>query len=248
MSDFIIFRLGGEFEPVLPEDPTHEEKPIRPNFDFILELTNQLAGPYKGLNPQDRILSPQVLRLVFGLTRADPSILKEQRLVDYQREQRIEIVLLPLQRPLSEPRFRGADVAVFDLDSTLIQQEIIDELADTIGKKIDVAAITERAMRGELDFEASLRARVKLLEGVKADVWDTLKTRIRFAEGARQLCRALKRMGTKMAVYSGGFQPIADWVKEELGLDEAVANQVSETLCMPHYASFLVPPPSGPYS
>lgn len=81
-------------------------------------------------------------------------------------------------------------------------------------------------MNGELDFSASLEARVKLLRGVPADVFEHLKSRITIAPGARDLCRALKRLGLKLAVLSGGFQPLADWLAGELGLDYAVANHV----------------------
>lgn len=82
-------------------------------------------------------------------------------------------------------------------------------------------------MNGELDFSESLKARVKLLAGVHEDVFEKLKSVITIAPGARELCRALKRLGYKTAVLSGGFQPLAEWLKGELGLDYAVANHVS---------------------
>lgn len=85
-------------------------------------------------------------------------------------------------------------------------------------------------MAGELDFAASLTERVALLKGVRADVWQELKGKVTFARGARELCRALKRVGVKMAVLSGGFQPMAEWVKGELGLDWAYANHVRRML------------------
>lgn len=81
-------------------------------------------------------------------------------------------------------------------------------------------------MNGELDFSESLKERVTLLKGVPADVFDKLKSTITIAPGARELCRALKRLGFKMAVLSGGFQPLADWLAGELGLDYAYANHV----------------------
>ncbi|KAF3912714.1 hypothetical protein ABW21_db0207888 [Orbilia brochopaga] len=128
-------------------------------------------------------------------------------------------------------------LVVFDMDSTLIAQEVIDEVAAFVGKKEKVAEdimiqeITESAMRGEIDFEESLRARCALLGGVPADVFEILKTNgtITFTPGARELCKALKRMGCKLAVLSGGFQPLADWVKQQLGLDYAFANQLEVT-------------------
>ena len=83
-------------------------------------------------------------------------------------------------------------------------------------------------MNGELDFSASLKERVGLLKGVPADVFEKLKSTITIAPGARELCRALKRLGFKMAVLSGGFQPLAEWLAGELGLDYAFANHVSD--------------------
>jgi len=128
---------------------------------------------------------------------------------------------------------RAPGLIVFDMDSTLIQQEVIDELARTIGLYEKVAAITEAAMRGEApytDFSASLRARVALLKGVETSIWQRLREEIiRFTPGARELVRVLKMMGWKTAVLSGGFTPLALWVKEELGLDYAEANFLVES-------------------
>jgi phosphoserine phosphatase len=81
-------------------------------------------------------------------------------------------------------------------------------------------------MNGELDFVASLRARVSLLKGVPADVFEKLKSIITISPGAYEVCRALKRLGFKIAVLSGGFQPLAEWLASELGLDYAFANHV----------------------
>lgn len=85
-------------------------------------------------------------------------------------------------------------------------------------------------MNGELDFAASLKERVGLLKGVPADVFDKLKSVITIAKGARELCRALKALGFKTAVLSGGFQPLAEWLAGQLGLDYAVANHVSRPI------------------
>lgn len=118
-------------------------------------------------------------------------------------------------------------LAVFDMDSTLIQQEVIDELARKVGKYEQVSAVTEAAMRGELDFEASLRARVQHLKGVPVSIWDELKADIiSFTPGARKLTKVLGHFGWKMAVLSGGFMPLAVWVQAELKLDYAYANQL----------------------
>ena len=86
-------------------------------------------------------------------------------------------------------------------------------------------------MNGELDFAASLKERVKLLKGVPADVFEKLKSIITFSPGARELCKALKALGFKLAVLSGGFQPLTEWLANEFGIDYAFANHVRDTFC-----------------
>ncbi|KAK0942789.1 Phosphoserine phosphatase [Friedmanniomyces endolithicus] len=123
-------------------------------------------------------------------------------------------------------------LAVFDMDSTLIRQEVIDELARAVGKYDQVSAITDAAMRGEApytDFETSLKARVALLKGVPSSIWEELKEgTITFTPGGAELVRVLRALGWKTAVLSGGFLPLATWVQGTLGLDYAFANQVVE--------------------
>ncbi|GEQ67111.1 hypothetical protein JCM33374_g774 [Metschnikowia sp. JCM 33374] len=114
---------------------------------------------------------------------------------------------------------------IFDMDSTLIYQEVIELIAAYANIEDKVAEITERAMNGELDFNESLRERVLLLKGIDAStLWDELKEKIRITKGARELCKALKKLGVVMGVCSGGFIPLASYVKEQLGLDYAFAN------------------------
>ena len=114
------------------------------------------------------------------------------------------------------------------MDSTLIDQEVIDELARSIGLTPAVSAITARAMNGEIDFATSLHERVGLLKGVRADVWESLRTdgSITIARGARELISGLKAMGVVTAVVSGGFTPMAEWLQAQLGLDYAFANHL----------------------
>ncbi|KAJ2629122.1 Phosphoserine phosphatase [Coemansia sp. RSA 1290] len=121
---------------------------------------------------------------------------------------------------------RQKRLVVFDMDSTLIQQEVIDEIARATGIEEQVAAITERAMQGEIDFKESLAARVALLKGTPVSALEDVKRQLVFTEGAHYLCRALKSAGFKLAVISGGFLPLARYVKSELGLDYAFANQL----------------------
>jgi phosphoserine phosphatase len=139
----------------------------------------------------------------------------------FEREWNVELVF-----QLHNVHRRYKRLAVFDMDSTLIQQEVIDEIAALIGVQDKVSAITAAAMNGELDFEASLRARCKLLKGVPATVFETLRSRITLNEGVADLIRALKRLGFKTAVLSGGFTPLTSWVAQNLGMDYAHANHL----------------------
>lgn len=117
-------------------------------------------------------------------------------------------------------------LAVFDMDSTLIQQEVIDEVARHIGVEAQVSAITAAAMNGELDFEQSLRRRCALLKGVPVEVWENIRKLITPTPGAVELVKALKRLGYKTAVLSGGFTPVTGWFAQQLGLDYAFANHL----------------------
>eukprot|EP00930_Biecheleria_cincta_P032284 TRINITY_DN22403_c0_g2_i1.p1 TRINITY_DN22403_c0_g2~~TRINITY_DN22403_c0_g2_i1.p1 ORF type:complete len:838 (-),score=190.58 TRINITY_DN22403_c0_g2_i1:105-2618(-) len=123
-------------------------------------------------------------------------------------------------------------LVIFDMDSTLIQQEVIDELAKIAGVEAQVKELTEAAMRGELDFFGSLKSRVALLKGHNAEeLFAKVKANLIFTPGAKKLCSTLRRLGYKTAVISGGFLPVAQEVQKYLGLDYAFANtlEVEET-------------------
>lgn len=121
---------------------------------------------------------------------------------------------------------RYPQLVVFDMDSTLIEQEVIDLLAASINVQDAVSAITTRAMNGELDFSSSFRERVKLLQGVDASIFEQLQSVITPTKGARDLIRALKRIGCKTAVLSGGFIPLTQYLATNLGIDHAYANSL----------------------
>jgi phosphoserine phosphatase len=121
-------------------------------------------------------------------------------------------------------RGRGTHLVVMDVDSTLIQDEVIELIARHAGCEDQVRAITERAMRGELDFAQSLHERVALLAGVDAAVLDEVRHVVRITPGARTMVRTLKRLGFRIAVVSGGFSAVVDPLAEELGIDHARAN------------------------
>ncbi|KLI63794.1 phosphoserine phosphatase SerB [Aurantiacibacter marinus] len=119
------------------------------------------------------------------------------------------------------------EVFVSDMDSTMIGQECIDELADFAGLKDQVAGITERAMQGELDFETALRERVGLLAGLGEDaITQCLAERIRLTTGARSLVATLKSRGCRTVLVTGGFHHFADSVAEQLGFERVVGNRL----------------------
>jgi phosphoserine phosphatase len=119
---------------------------------------------------------------------------------------------------------RAMRLIVMDVDSTLIQDEVIDLLADRAGCAEAVAKVTESAMRGELDFAASLRERAALLAGLDAAVLDEVRASLRLTPGARTLVRTLKRLGFKCGVVSGGFTAVIRPLADELGIDYVAAN------------------------
>ncbi|KJV39685.1 phosphoserine phosphatase SerB [Acinetobacter brisouii] len=119
---------------------------------------------------------------------------------------------------------RNRRLVCFDMDSTLIEQEVIDELAREAGIGAQVAEITERAMQGELDFQQSFRARVALLKGLDASVLPKIAERLTITEGAERLISTLKLLGYRTAILSGGFQYFAEYLQKKLGIDEVHAN------------------------
>lgn len=126
-------------------------------------------------------------------------------------------------QPAAAPRQKRLLLA--DMDSTMIQQECIDELADFAGLKAEIAAITERAMQGELDFPAALRARVAALKGLGADAIDRcLAERIHLTPGASTLIATMKATGARTVLVSGGFTAFTGRIAGRLGFDRNVAN------------------------
>ena len=129
---------------------------------------------------------------------------------------------------ISREPFRIPDLFVSDMDSTMIGQECIDELADFAGLKPQIAAITERAMQGELDFASALNERVGLLAGLdEGAIGQCLAERIRPLPGARALVATLKHRGCKTVLVTGGFHHFADPVAEEIGFERVVGNRLA---------------------
>jgi phosphoserine phosphatase len=135
------------------------------------------------------------------------------------------LYLQGIQAPLSLPSFK---LIAFDMDSTLINIECIDEIADAVGRKTQVAAITEAAMRGEItDFRDSLQQRLALLQGVTvADMERVYTERLQLNPGAAHLVGACQQAGLKVMLVSGGFTFFANRVKARLGIDFARSNEL----------------------
>jgi phosphoserine phosphatase len=121
---------------------------------------------------------------------------------------------------------RGQHLVVMDVDSTVIQNEVIDLLAQEAGVLSEVANITERAMSGELDFAASLRERVALLKGLPVTALEKVRGQITLTPGARTLCRTLKTLGYRVCLVSGGFVEVISPLADELGIDRLRANRL----------------------
>lgn len=167
---------------------------------------------------------PRVVELIFS-PAPDPAYLtledlrRHELIYRFEREWNVDVIFQTDTVIRRYPR-----LVVFDMDSTLIEQEVIDLIASDIGVEAQVSAITARAMNGELDFEASLRQRCALLKGIDASIFTRLRSVITPTKGAKELIRSLKKMGVKTAVCSGGFIPLTQFLADTLELDYAYAN------------------------
>jgi len=121
---------------------------------------------------------------------------------------------------------RNRRLVVFDMDSTLIEAEVIDELALAAGVGDEVSAITDSAMRGELDFSDSFRRRVALLKGLDEKALAEVASGLKISEGAEHLVATLRKLGYKTAILSGGFTYFAEFLKQKLGIDHVYANEL----------------------
>ena len=142
---------------------------------------------------------------------------------DYCAQARLDFAFVPQPRKLSDFR-----LLVMDMDSTLITIETIDELADLVGRKAEVAAVTAQAMRGEIEYDESLRRRVAVLKGLPESAMDQLYTeRVRLSPGAERLIEGVKKAGLKILLVSGGFTQVTEKLKARLSLDYVRANALA---------------------
>lgn len=124
-----------------------------------------------------------------------------------------------------DDEYRRKKLVVFDMDSTLIYQEVIELIAAYAGVEREVKRITERAMNGELDFKQSLTQRIELLKGLPIEqLYSEIKPKLILTQGVKELCEVLRHDNVRLAVLSGGFTPFAEYIKEQLQMDYFKAN------------------------
>jgi phosphoserine phosphatase len=145
----------------------------------------------------------------------------KERVIAKSHELNIDLALQKMEAYRKNKR-----LVFFDMDSTLIDMEIIDEMAQRAGVFKEVSRITEKARRGDLDFEEALIQRVALLKGLRVEELEKIRDEMKISEGAGDLVTTLKQLGFKLGLVSGGFHYFADHLKEKLGLDFAYANQL----------------------
>lgn len=188
--------------------------------DALAAATAAIAGAGGNIDRILRLSNYPVMSYEFIVSGADFDLLRAE-LLSASQAFRLDVAVQPegLQR-------RAKRLVVLDVDSTLIQNEVIDLLAAEAGKQEEVRAITDRAMRGELDFEGALRSRVELLRGLDATALDRVADRISMTPGARTFVRTLRRLGYEVALVSGGFGVFVDALAAELNVEHTYANHL----------------------
>jgi phosphoserine phosphatase len=190
--------------------------PLRPS--AVAAVAGRIAASGANIDRITRLASDPVTCVELDVSGADPVSLREA-LARVAVDTGVDVAVqrAGLYR-------RAMRLIVMDVDSTLIQDEVIDLLAARAGCAAQVARVTESAMRGELDFAASLRERVGLLKDLDASVLDEVRAGLRLTPGARTLIRTLKRLGYRCGIVSGGFTAVIQPLADELGIDYVAAN------------------------
>ena len=190
--------------------------PLQPN--AVAAVAGRIAASGANIDRITRLASDPVTCIELDVSGAEPGPLRAAlALVAVDSGVDVAVQRGGLHR-------RAMRLIVMDVDSTLIQEEVIDLLAARAGCADEVAKITESAMRGELDFAASLRERAALLAGLDASVLDAVRASLRLTPGARTLIRTLKRLGYKCGIVSGGFTAVIEPLAASLGIDYVAAN------------------------
>ena len=190
--------------------------PLQP--DAVAAVAGRIAASGANIDRITRLASDPVTCIELDVSGAEPGPLRTA-LAQVAADSGVDVAV---QR--GGLHRRAMRLIVMDVDSTLIQEEVIDLLAARAGCADEVAKITESAMRGELDFAASLRERAALLAGLDASVLDAVRASLRLTPGARTLIRTLKRLGYKCGIVSGGFTAVIEPLAASLGIDYVAAN------------------------
>jgi phosphoserine phosphatase len=190
--------------------------PLRP--DAVAGIAGAVAACGANIDRIVRLSAYPVTTIELEVSGADPDRLRTA----LAAEAKARGVDVAVQR--SGLLRRAKRLVVMDVDSTLIQDEVVELVAERAGCREEVARVTEAAMRGDLDFEQSLRARVALFEGLPVSELDVVRAGLRLAPGARTLVRILGRLGYRVALVSGGFTQVVEPLAAELGIDYLAAN------------------------
>ena len=192
--------------------------PLRPS--AVSRIAEEIANRGGNIDRIRRIASYPVTAVVFEGSGAE--------LVDLRRALVAAAAEVGVDIAVQEAGLdrRGQHLVVIDVDSTLIQNEVIDLIAEQAGVGDQVAAITEQAMAGNLDFATALRARVGLLKGLPVGVLDQVRASLQLTPGARTLCRTLNTLGYRVCLVSGGFAEVIMPLADELGIDDVRANHL----------------------
>lgn len=193
-------------------------RPLLPS--AVAGIAGRIADIGANIDRIVRMARYPVTAIEFQVSGADLARLRTVLAAESAR-QRVDVAV----QPMGLHRL-GRRLVVMDVDSTLVQGEVIDLLAEHAGVGAQVSALTDSAMRGELDFETSLRERVQLLKGVSADALDVVYDELPLAPGARTLVRVLKRLGYRFAIVSGGFTALTDRLAADLDIDYSRANEL----------------------
>ena len=193
-------------------------RPLRPS--AVAALAGRIADTGANIDRIQRMARYPVTAIDLHVSGADPGRLRVV-LAEEAARQSVDVAVQP-----ANLLRHGTRLVVMDVDSTLVQGEVIEMLAARAGYLAEVARVTDAAMRGELDFEQSLRRRVALLAGLDASVLDEVYDAIELAAGARTLVRTLKRLGYRFAIVSGGFTAVTDRIATDLGIDFSAANEL----------------------
>ncbi len=211
---YIITLLGPQIE----AKHVFEISEIIQSNGLNIDSIKRLSGRKSIINPPDNLRSC-IEFTVRGIPGDIDSM--RSRFLDISRDLGIDISF-----QVDNVYRRNRRLVAFDMDSTLIQVEVIDELAKAAGVGEKVSAITERAMQGEIDFKESFRQRLALLEGLDESVLAEIASRLPLTQGAEHLISTLKKIGYKTAIISGGFQYFGNHLKAKLGIDYVFANQL----------------------